>query len=99
MLQGCILGSHPECTVITTACCLFHIAVLAGLLEPRLKRPFSCFRELRSAVSVERVWKDVFSFPRGVGAWSLAARQEARQGRIPPIAQSLPKANQRNDTV
>jgi hypothetical protein len=43
--------------------------------------------------------RTVLSFPRSVGAWSLAARQEARQGRIPPIAQSLPKTNQRSDTV
>jgi hypothetical protein len=27
-----------------------------------------------------------FFFPRGVGAWSLAARGEARQGRIPNCA-------------
>jgi len=50
------------------------------------RRRFSKFRELRSAVSVERVWKDVFSFPRSVGAWRLAAREEARQGRIPNCA-------------
>jgi hypothetical protein len=34
------------------------------------------FRELRSAISDERAWKGRASFPRG--AWSLAARQEAR---------------------
>ncbi len=39
------------------------------------------------------------SFPRGVGAWSLAGRQEARAGAHPPIAQSLPKTNQRSDVV
>jgi hypothetical protein len=35
------------------------------------------FRELRSAISVERAWRGL-SPSRAVGAWSLAARQEAR---------------------
>jgi hypothetical protein len=34
------------------------------------------FRELRSAISVERAWRGL-SPSRAVGAWSLAARQEA----------------------
>jgi hypothetical protein len=36
------------------------------------------FRELRSAISVERAWRGL-SPSRAVGAWSLAARQEARK--------------------
>jgi hypothetical protein len=34
------------------------------------------FRELRSAISVERLWRGL-SLSRAVGAWSLAARRKA----------------------
>src|SRR4029077_11840413 len=36
------------------------------------------FRELRSAISVERAWRGL-SPSHAVGAWSLVARQEARK--------------------
>jgi hypothetical protein len=35
--------------------------------------------ELRSAVSVEQTWKDVFPSRAALSAWSLVARQEARK--------------------
>ena len=42
--QGCILAAHPECAESRLQGCLFHIAVLAGLLEPRLNRRSAVFR-------------------------------------------------------
>ena len=59
----------------------------------------SLFGNFVQAFPYNEFGRTVLSFPRSVGVWSLAARREARQGRIPPIAQSLPKANQRSDTV
>jgi len=40
--QGCIAASHPN-PLNPTRGCLFHIAVLAGLLEPRLNRRSAIF--------------------------------------------------------
>jgi hypothetical protein len=59
----------------------------------------SLFGNFVQAFPYNEFGRTVLSFPRGVGVWSLAARQETRQGRIPPIAQSLPKTNQRSDIV
>ncbi len=42
--QGCILASHPNALNQPLHGCLFHVAVLAGLLEPRLNRRSAVFR-------------------------------------------------------